>query len=357
MDRVSVIVPVYNSAKYLRECVDSILCQTYEELEIILVNDASDDGMSAEICREYKQKYSKVKYMELPVMIGIAGTRNAGLEAATGEYIMFVDSDDYLSDQDAVSELYTELKSSGADIAVGNYLREINGRLIEAGRHNFSENIDSKSPEFRYRGFFSNGILSYVWGKLYLADFLKKSGIKFDDLAYAEDKLFNIKSFYHSPKYCFADSNVYCYRFNPDSESHVYRESFDENWINVAELAYDELKKCSCPGEYEDVIGYTVLFATFFHAKQEYRFKNKSIRAMCEALRKYEGYELARREFSRCGEYALKLPSGFWRGSIRIYSFLMKKHCYGLTAFGIFVAAIIGLDRALASTGAFARNS
>lgn len=357
MDKVSVIVPIYNSAKYLRVCVDSILCQTHEELEIILVNDASQDGESAEICREYEQKYSRIKYLELPVMIGIAGTRNAGLEAATGEYIMFVDSDDYLPDEDVVSKLYTKLKSSCSDIAVGNYIREIKGRLIDAGRHNFSENIDAESPEFRYRGFFSNGILSYVWGKLYLADFLKKSGIKFDDLAYAEDKLFNIKCFYHSPKYCFTERNVYCYRFNPDSESHIYRKRFDENWMNVAGLAYEELKKCECPDEYEDVIGYTVLFATFFHAKQEYRFKGKNIKVIYEALRSYDRYELARREFDRCGEYALKLPKGFWRNGIRIYSFLMKKHCYGLTAFGILVAAVIKLDGALSSTGTFARNA
>lgn len=249
------------------------------------------------------------------------------------------------------------LKRSGSDIAVGNYIREIKGKLVYAGRHNFSEETDTGSGEFRYRGFFSNGILSYVWGKLYLADFLKKSGIKFDDLAYAEDKLFNIKCFYNSPKYCFAERDVYCYRLNLNSESNVYRDSFDENWMNVAGIAYEELVKCRCPGEYEDLIGYTVLFATFFHAKQEYRFRNKSIRAVCQALRRYENYELARREFERCGDYALKLSSGFWRNGIRIYSFLMKKRCYGLTAVGILAAAVIKLDGALSSTGTFTRNA
>jgi len=357
MDKVSVIVPVYNSAKYLRKCVDSILCQTHEKLEIILVNDASEDGKSAEICREYEQKYSKIKYIELPAMIGIAGTRNAGIEAAAGKYVMFVDSDDYLPDEDVISELYIKSKESASDIAVGNYVREIKGKLIDAGRHGFSESSDTGSPEFRYRGFFSNGILSYVWGKLYLVDFLKKYEIRFDDLAYAEDKLFNIKCFYNSPGYCFTDRNVYCYRLNPYSESHIYRKNFDENWMNIAELAYKELKKCPCPDEYEDVIGYTVLFATFFHAKQEYRFKNKSVAAMCAALRKYEGYELAQREFCRCGSYVRNIRSGFWRKGIKIYSFLMKRRYYGLAAFGILVAAVINLDGALSSTGTFARKT
>lgn len=357
MDKVSVIVPVYNSAKYLRECVDSVLCQTHENLEIILVNDASDADESGEICREYEEKYSKIRYLELPVMIGIAGTRNTGLEAATGEYVMFVDSDDYLPDEDVISELYTESKKSGSDIAVGNYFRNINGKLIDAGRHGFSESADMGSPDFRYRGFFSNGILSYVWGKLYLADFLKRSGMRFDDLAYAEDKLFNIKCFYNAPKYCFTDRNVYCYRLNPCSESHVYRERFDENWMKIAGLAFKELKKCACPDEYEDVIGYTVLFATFFHAKQEYRFKNKSMGAMCAALRKYENYELAQREFSRCGHYVTNIPSVFWKSGIRIYGALLKRRWYKPAAFGILIAAMVNLDGALSSTGAFVRNT
>lgn len=356
MDKISVIIPVYNSAKYLKACVDSILCQTYEDLEIILVDDASEEEESVRICREYEQKHSKVIYLRLPEMLGIAKTRNAGLRAAAGAYIMFVDSDDYLPDTGVISKLYAEIKKNGADIAVGNYFRERDGKHMDAGRHGFSDSTDTDDSEFRYRGFFSNGILSYVWGKLYLADFIRNAGILFDDFDYAEDKLFNIKCFYHSPKYCFTDENVYCYRFNPASESHVYRERFDENWMNIAKLAYEEFQKCMCPDAYEDVVGYTVLFATFFHAKQEYRFKNKSVRAMRKVLRKYGRYGLALREFDRCKYYVKNIPSAFWRNGIRIYGFLMKRGLYGFAAFGVLIAATVKLDGALSSTGRIARN-
>ncbi len=129
MDKVSVIVPVYNSAGHLRKCLDSILYQTHEDLEIILVNDASENEADCDICREYALKNSKVKYIELPVMSGISETRNTGLEAAEGKYIMFVDSDDYLPDEEVIARLYTTLKKNGSDISIGNYLRDMNGKI------------------------------------------------------------------------------------------------------------------------------------------------------------------------------------------------------------------------------------
>lgn len=356
MEKISVIVPVYNSAKYLETCLDSILRQDYETLEIVLVNDASRDGRSAEICREYAGNHQNIKYMELPEMIGIAGTRNVGLDAAEGAYILFVDSDDYLSEPSAVSGLYAAIKAADADIAVGNYFREIGGKLVCAARHGFSAEEGTDSPDFRYRGFFSNGILSYVWGKLYAADFLKRTGIRFDDLAYAEDKLFNIKCFYHAPVYCFTEENVYCYRFNPESASHEYREGFDKNWMELARLAGEEFEKCACPDPYEDVVVYTILFATFFHAKQEYRFQRGKIRAIRRALKTYESYPLAVRAFAKSGEYAKRLSPGFWRTGIRLYGFCMKRHWYGLTAFGILLAAAMKLDAGLSSTGIVSRS-
>ncbi|MCD7836163.1 MAG: glycosyltransferase [Lachnospiraceae bacterium] len=356
MDKVSVIVPVYNSAGHLRKCLDSILYQTHEDLEIILVNDASENEADCDICREYALKNSKVKYIELPVMSGISETRNTGLEAAEGKYIMFVDSDDYLPDEEVIARLYTTLKKNGSDISIGNYLRDMNGKIVEAGRHNFSEDTDIGGADFRFRGFFSNGGLSYVWGKLYLSDFLRKFGIKFDDLSYAEDKLFNIRCFYHFPRYSFTDSNVYCYRFNQHSESNIYHDDYAENWMRAAVLAYEEFKGCSCPGEYEDIIGYMVLFATFFHAKQEYSYKEKSIKAIYDALSRYKSYKLARHEFSSCTDYARRLSAGFWKAAIIVYGALMKKNCLRIASLAVWVAAALGLDGALSSTGIFSRG-
>ena len=93
-NRFSVIIPVYNAGKTLQHCVDSLLLQKCEDVEIILVNDGSQDG-SAAICRSYAARYSAVRYLEKSNG-GVSSARNAGLDAAQGRYVLFVDSDDYV---------------------------------------------------------------------------------------------------------------------------------------------------------------------------------------------------------------------------------------------------------------------
>lgn len=117
MPTISVIIPVYNVEKYIKKCVDSVLCQTYTELEIFLVDDGSPDACPA-ICDEYAAKDSRVKVIHKPNG-GLSDARNAALDVMTGQYVTFVDSDDYLA-PDAIETLYAALIKTDADIAVGN---------------------------------------------------------------------------------------------------------------------------------------------------------------------------------------------------------------------------------------------
>ena len=96
MAKVSVIVPVYNVEKYIRKCLDSIVSQTLNDLEIILVNDGSTDTSPA-ICEEYKRKDERIKMITQKNQ-GLSAARNAGLKDATGEYVIFIDSDDYIAE-------------------------------------------------------------------------------------------------------------------------------------------------------------------------------------------------------------------------------------------------------------------
>ncbi len=118
MDRqelISVIVPVYNVEKYLRRCIDSIINQTYKNLEIILVDDGSPDSSGA-ICDEYAKKDSRIKVIHKENS-GLSGARNAGIDAATGEYISFIDSDDYVN-KDFCMILYKNIKADNSDICI-----------------------------------------------------------------------------------------------------------------------------------------------------------------------------------------------------------------------------------------------
>ena len=95
MPKISVIIPVYNTEKYLEQCLESVINQTYKDLEIICVNDASTDN-SFDVINEYSKKDSRIKYINFETNKGVSAARNVGLEAATGDYICFIDSDDWI---------------------------------------------------------------------------------------------------------------------------------------------------------------------------------------------------------------------------------------------------------------------
>lgn len=117
-EKVSVIIPVYNAAKYLRACLDSVVRQSYSNLEIILVDDGSTDGSGA-ICQEYHEKDPRVRVLR-EKNSGVGASTNAGLAMATGDYILFVDDDDLLNGRQ-IELLHNLLEKSQADIAVCNY--------------------------------------------------------------------------------------------------------------------------------------------------------------------------------------------------------------------------------------------
>ena len=118
MAQVSIIVPVYQVETYLRQCIDSILAQTFTDFELILVDDGSKDK-SGEICEEYAGKDGRVRVIHKENG-GLSDARNAGLEQAAGEYFMFVDSDDYIAPT-MIERLYNSIQSESADIAACNF--------------------------------------------------------------------------------------------------------------------------------------------------------------------------------------------------------------------------------------------
>ncbi|MFB4033716.1 glycosyltransferase family 2 protein, partial [Streptococcus pneumoniae] len=115
---ISIVIPIYNVENYLRQCLDSIVAQTYQNFECLLINDGSPDH-SADICREYVSKDSRFRYFEKENG-GVSSARNLGIEHSKGEYITFIDSDDWV-DSDYLEVLYTTLLEEGADIAVSTY--------------------------------------------------------------------------------------------------------------------------------------------------------------------------------------------------------------------------------------------
>lgn len=119
-EKISVIIPVYNDEKYLKQCVESVLTQSYRNLEVILVDDGSTDATPA-ICEEFRRQDNRIRII-YKQNEGVGASRNTGLAMATGDYVLFIDHDDWLL-EDHIQKLYDLLKKNQADIAIGNFNR------------------------------------------------------------------------------------------------------------------------------------------------------------------------------------------------------------------------------------------
>ena len=178
-DKISVIVPVYNVENYLRRCVDSIINQTYKNLEIILVDDGSPDNCPV-ICDEYAQRDSRIKVIHKENG-GLSDARNVGIDIASGDYLMFVDSDDYISEK-MCGILYERLRSSNADMSICGV-----ERIYPDGRNSDYSNIEdallTRDDFFDKMEGKCGWCWVVAWNKLY-----KKS--IFDGLCYPVGKLY-----------------------------------------------------------------------------------------------------------------------------------------------------------------------
>lgn len=154
-DLISVIIPVYNVEPYLERCMNSILHQTYENLEIILVDDKSTDR-SNEMCLEYLA--DKRVRIEHGIGEGLSGARNSGLDIATGKYVVFVDSDDY-AELTMIENLYHCLLKTNADTVIGGFRRK-KGEHIEIRENEFAGNVYDNCMDIK------NKVLKKCWHQM-----------------------------------------------------------------------------------------------------------------------------------------------------------------------------------------------
>ena len=205
---ISIIVPVYNGSKYLERCINSILSQTYPDLEILLVNDGSTDD-SLLVCQKYTYD-SRVKVLDKPNG-GVGSARNVGLDNAIGDYIMFVDSDDFISTEMCEKMISSAFEKS-FDILFCGY-SEMNEKMqVKAvdERQAFSQFVLTKdiSILFNYNNRF--GVHPYIWRVLYKADVVRQ--LRFNEKLYiGEDDIFLIQALLHADKVGYLDDKLYYY--------------------------------------------------------------------------------------------------------------------------------------------------
>ena len=226
-EKITVIVPVYNVENYLNKCLDSIIKQTYKNLEIIVVNDGSIDN-SGIICQEYAQKDNRIVYIEKENG-GQSEARNMGLDRMTGSYVTFVDSDDWI-ELDYVEILYKKITEYQADIAVGNYysFNEAEGMYYfhifgDSCYEKVYDNVSIFENLYESQEMKSFALIS-VWGKLYKADLVKH--LRFDIGKLGEDGYLNQKIYLLAEKTIYLNKGLYAYRQREGSSSRIWTEKW-----------------------------------------------------------------------------------------------------------------------------------
>lgn len=215
MCKITVAIPVYNCEKTLKKCLDSIINQTFEEIEILIINDGSPDN-SEEICLDYIKKDERIKYVRRENG-GLASVRNLALETSNGEYLCFIDSDDYI-DLNALSFMYEKAQKEKSDIVLCGYYTE-NGNAVQRVYYK-GENVDTLDViELK-----AKNLIDPAWNKLYRLDFLKGTGVKFPEGEYYEDTFFNLSLIPYNPKITVCEECFYHYVLNMGSITRRYNK-------------------------------------------------------------------------------------------------------------------------------------
>ena len=214
MPKVSVIIPVYNAEKYLRECLDSVVNQTLKDIEIICVNDGSTDN-SLKILEEYASNDNRIKIINQDNQ-GAGIARNNGIKQAHGYYLYFLDSDDYI-EIDALKKLYTKAQEYNTDIIIFNYSAFDNETGKEQFRTNVCTNISNSEVVFSkldHENNFFQITDSNVWAKFYRREFINHLNIKFSNTKSVNDVFFCYSTLFMAQRIlCLNDCFAY-YRRN-----------------------------------------------------------------------------------------------------------------------------------------------
>lgn len=215
---ISIIIPAYNAASYIEDCINSVISQTKKELEIIIINDGSTDN-TLEIVKKYKDKRIKLFTTKNN---GIGKTRNMGLKKAQGKYIFFLDSDDYIA-KDAMENLYKKAIDLKADIVVGNMLRLKDDNSLTKDEINFPEgNLDNNKTQIFE-------IPLGPCGKLFKKDILT---VNFSEKYKYEDVPFTANAIKNSKKTIKCNDYIYYYRIHDNSET----TSMDKRVFDILEI-------------------------------------------------------------------------------------------------------------------------
>jgi len=253
LDNISIIIPAYNSERYIGQCLDSILSQSHSRLEVVCVDDASTDN-TLQVLEHYAAKDGRIKIVHHAQNYGISASRNDALDIVNGDWVMFVDSDDWISPE-TCSHALEAAKRHNADTVAWCYTREFEGRSLPK---KFEENLQIWDDDVHalhrrmfgpYREELSRPDLldawGTIWGKLYNKKILGESpSIRFVDtrvVGTAEDVVFNIDYFSRAHKVVYIPEPWYHYRKDMKSYSNQHRDDLASKWDKLYDVMEERI--------------------------------------------------------------------------------------------------------------------
>lgn len=248
--KVSLVIPVYNVRDYLKKCLDSVAAQTYENLEVIIVNDGSTDD-SPDIVNDYTAKFENMTCYTIENR-GLGGARNFGMEQATGEYLTFLDSDDYI-DSTYVEKLVTAAVESDSDIAVcNNYDVSESGEILLTYRHPYKHAVTSlaEDPTLLFNRL-------CAWGKLYKRELF--DGLEYVSRVWYEDMRLTPKLFLKAKKICFVEDCLVYYVQRAGSIMNNNNVKRNLEIIDAFKDVIDYFKDCGSYASFKNELEFLVI--------------------------------------------------------------------------------------------------
>ncbi|WP_028329102.1 glycosyltransferase family 2 protein [Brachyspira alvinipulli] len=244
MPKVSVMLPIYNVEKYLPKCIESVIAQTLKDIEIICINDCSNDN-SENIIREYMKKDDRIKIIHNEKNIGVGFSRNIGVDCSNGEYISFIDSDDFI-ENDYLENLYSTAIKYDADIVFTNNIytvNEVKGYIklyyhnrLEKWKKDFKDKCFEGKSNFNVSTTEKENTPEYplvaVWNKLYKKSFILNNDLKFQNYIVSEDSEFFYKYLVYNPNMYYNNKAKYYYVQRKSSAVHSIEK--DEKTVSDA---------------------------------------------------------------------------------------------------------------------------
>lgn len=216
MPTISIIIPIYNAEKTLKRCLHSIILQDFKDFEVILINDCSKDK-SYEICDNIVFCDQRFKVKHLPKNNGVSNARNIGLEQATGKYIVFIDSDDYI-EKNYLTTLYNVIERFPNSLITSSIYKDLATERIVIGVN------DNKIHSINYYSLFKLNLSGYLWNKIYNASIIRKNHLRFQELNACEDVIFNTNYIQYCQSIKLIGSPLYHYVLNTNSITNSYQK-------------------------------------------------------------------------------------------------------------------------------------